>query len=669
MKRWAFLIILIIAALSSSAGCLQEKETPNDKKLAIQPYNSQFTIIHYPEQLYTNSYALINVTTRNLGSKKWNVEGGSVFHISYHWLQGNNTVVWDGLRSELPENVSHGETIVVEVLVLTPERAGNYTLVIDCVEEGVTWFEAQNSTPLRKDIQILPLHEEPIHNNNWNYSTDFENINELKNIIDATLESSAITYEGRTGRVFGLHAGSSYPQIWIRDSATILPLSRYLYQEKYLNSWIEEFLKHQSENGSIMDYISPMNIDKNTVETDQESSLVDAAYQFYTITGNEAWLNKEIRGITIIDRLDKALQWVFEHRYDENSGLVVGAYTADWGDVQFEDSPGTDITERTHWTCDIYDNALMYRACNELSDMHAALGDKKRALFWKEKARIISRNMSLLLWNATGGYYSIHYLVHDESEIYNDSHIFAIGGNAEAIRSGCANESQIKTIFIKEREILELNGTPPFGCVLYPPYPPEFFCNTIMDEEFEYQNGGLWDWFAARFILAEYENGFSSEATTHLCTIADRDIAAGGLYEWYTPDGEARGSPNYAGSAGVLGQCIIEGYFGIQLSADALTITPRLGGHNGSITLHEPVTGTSISYTHTWIPEQGIILDYDGNYPKQTLFSILLPEKTIVKELYVDGTSQKYSIMQKKSETAIVFDLEPGPHQCRIYFE
>jgi hypothetical protein len=85
---------------------------------------------------------------------------------------------------------------------------------------------------------------------------------------------------------------------------------------------------------------------------------------------------------------------------------------------------------------------------------------------------------------------------------FTESDKFPMGGNAIAVGVGLASHTQASQIFkVTEERKKEANATT-IGCVLYPPYPEGFFANPIMDEEHEYQNGGQWDWFAGRLILA-----------------------------------------------------------------------------------------------------------------------------------------------------------------------
>jgi glycosyltransferase involved in cell wall biosynthesis len=61
-------------------------------------------------------------------------------------------VVWDGLRTDLPTPIAPGMRVTVEMRVDSPPAPGEYQLVPDLVEEGVTWFSHQQVPPL-----VLPL--------------------------------------------------------------------------------------------------------------------------------------------------------------------------------------------------------------------------------------------------------------------------------------------------------------------------------------------------------------------------------------------------------------------------------------------------------------------------------------------------------------------------------
>jgi len=74
---------------------------------------------------------------------------------SYHWLDASGAVVvQDGARTPLPRAVAPGTTCEMTLRVDTPAAPGRYTLAVDLVEEGVTWFSGAGAPLLRRSLKI-----------------------------------------------------------------------------------------------------------------------------------------------------------------------------------------------------------------------------------------------------------------------------------------------------------------------------------------------------------------------------------------------------------------------------------------------------------------------------------------------------------------------------------
>ena len=71
------------------------------------------------------------------------------------------------------------------------------------------------------------------------YRTRDAGIDGLQALVTQTLDANRKAFAGRTGMVRGFGAGTTYPQIWIRDSATLLPLTRWHYDRAHLQTWLE----------------------------------------------------------------------------------------------------------------------------------------------------------------------------------------------------------------------------------------------------------------------------------------------------------------------------------------------------------------------------------------------------------------------------------------------
>jgi hypothetical protein len=462
--------------------------------------------------------------------------------------------------------------------------------------------------------------------------TDFRsNIPEFRGLfglIKSTLRHNETSFPGKTGIVFGFSAGSGYPQIWLRDAATIIPASRYLYDRDYLESWLEEHLARQGTAGGLEDWFdSRGKSDKNTTETDQETSAVRSAASIARLTG-PTWLTRSIGGETVIDRLERSLLFVLAQRFDRAHGLVKGAHTADWGDVNIEDADERAIytDAQTHWTCDIYDQSMFYAAARDLAWLEGALGRKEKSEFWEARARAVQENADRWLWQKNRGFYRVHIHLDALKHPFDEDAMFAMGGNTEAVLSGLAGEEQSREIIETALSRQKTYGISTISGSLLPPYPKGTFKHPMMDEPFEYQNGGQWDWFGGKLVCAMFEHGFSRQAREKLLEIAKKNLANRGLYEWDTPAGRGRGSTFYSGSAGSLSLALFEGYFGFKISKDALSLGPKLGPDSAVVHVYAPASGIFAAYEHRWDPAKKILtLRYNSNFSGIGTVKILLP--------------------------------------------
>ena len=97
--------------------------------------------------------------------------------------------------------------------------------------------------------------------------------------------------------------------------------------------------------------------------------------------------------------------------------------------------------ETTRWTADIYDQSIFYQAARDLAQWSEAVSSKNKAGFWRERAESVRRNADKWLWQNSEGFYRVHIHLgawsHDDLD---ESLLFAMGGNAQAIISGLAGE-------------------------------------------------------------------------------------------------------------------------------------------------------------------------------------------------------------------------------------
>jgi len=510
-----------------------------------------------------------------------------------------------------------------------------------------------------------------------------DDIGAMNDAILRTLGRCETEFAGAYGDlVRGFVPGADYPMIFIRDTSTLLRTASYYYPADRLGSAVEEFLRRQYDAdtrsdedglaagaGAISAVIAPDgHIDKATAVSDEETHLLHAAYVYYQIVGGQDWLRHEIRGRPAIERLNDALEWLYAHRLDGETGLIRRAHTTDWGDVKIEpaDNP-TDIDPaHDHWTASIYDQALTYRALHELAEMNRAVGDTARAEALLERADRLRERVQALLWQPDKGFFLTHLHLTPLEHPFDESAMVSIA-NAVAVRCGLADEQQAASIFKRLEEARKAAKASKPGVVLYPPYPQGTFAAERMRPG-HYQNGALWDWWAGWQVLAEFEWGQAAMAREHLAQIA-RDWAAhsGQIFEWQTiGDNVGYGPDDYAGAAGTVGEAVIGGLFGVRLDRQGIELRPRLGDWPGFIRVYQPSAARYAAYRYT-PTNDALYLDYGTAGPGPLSLAVLLPSRRPAHEVRLDDNPVEFAMERIGEDSyALVTDAPAGKHRVTL---
>ncbi|MFT3902665.1 MAG: hypothetical protein QM727_05805 [Niabella sp.] len=370
----------------------------------------------------------------------------------------------------------------------------------------------------------------------------------------------------------GFDAGHGYPQVWIRDLNTFIETSAEVINKTVLKERLLTFYYLQQDNGEIVDnytakdhfpwvnvkkYISPLDTsfagNKNTVETDQETSLIQAIAKYIRITGDHALLNEKVGSRTVYECMKHSVDFLLKHRYDNKYGLLTGATTQDWGDVQVEG--GVNIDSLTHWAIDIYDNAMFVIALNDLYSFPLSKAERKKWLFLKKK---FVKNIRKHLWDAKNQKFIPHIYLNGSPfpGDFDENKMHFHGGTAVAIEAGILSRNEIKRVNDQMVKNVTLAGAQSIGLTIYPPYPDGYCKNSISVKPYVYQNGGDWTWFGGRMIQQLISNSFVAEACAEVQPMLDRVMKNRNFYEWYRPDGTPQGSSDFRGEAGVLAKAI-----------------------------------------------------------------------------------------------------------------
>jgi hypothetical protein len=371
----------------------------------------------------------------------------------------------------------------------------------------------------------------------------------------------------------GFYAGSGYQMVWSRDLNTFIELSSEEYDTDVIRENLLMFFHFQQENGEMLDgYVrkegftwgdpnpyesetAPDHIGfKNTVESDQETSLIQAIYKYIEQTGDMDILNEIVAGKTVTSRLKESVDFLLNERYSEQHGLITGATTFDWGDVQVEGGAIVDVDELTHWSIDVYDNAMLAIAAQNMAELSTG-SDKE---YWDKLNNDLKNSIRKHLWDVENSKFIPHIYIDGSPfpDDFDENKIHYHGGTAVAIEAGILSRDEIAEVAEQMKRNVELSGAPSIGLTLYPPYPSELLGENV-SAPYEYQNGGDWTWFGGRMIQQLIHYGFVEEAYELSRPMFERVIDNDGFYEWYRIDGTPAGSAEFKGSAGVLGKSII----------------------------------------------------------------------------------------------------------------
>lgn len=372
----------------------------------------------------------------------------------------------------------------------------------------------------------------------------------------------------------GLNAGAGYKQVWIRDLNTFIEVSLEANPHGALRDALLTFFKFQGPGGDIPDgyrALNPAQTEKpyrvtqlapgltsykNTVEVDQEPSLVQAVYKYVTVTGDRTILDEQIDGRSVRERLGFAMQYLLNERFDSRHGLIWSATRADWGDVQPETNPGVLLDSHTHRALSVYDSAMLEIAINDYLELLTP--DAPDAARWKQTRDELKHNIRKFLWDGNNQKFIPHVYLEGSPfpADFDENAITYHGGTAVAIEAGVLTHKEIThTLEHMDADVRSAHAAT-IGLTIYPPYPLGYFKNPGMTKPYTYQNGGDWTWFGGRMVRDLIDEGDIADAYREIRPMVDRVVRVNGFYEWWTPENQPRGSAGFRGSAGELGRDI-----------------------------------------------------------------------------------------------------------------
>ena len=141
----------------SSAPYITANRSIRAKARLNQPLNnfsSRIVAMCSPEIVQSGSEVLLPVRLKNESKLTWPAFGLQPVVLSYRWYTAEGALlVADGLRTQLPDDLEPGQSVVVVLQVKVPDVKGRLVLMASLIQEGVAWFmDRQSSSTLAFDL-------------------------------------------------------------------------------------------------------------------------------------------------------------------------------------------------------------------------------------------------------------------------------------------------------------------------------------------------------------------------------------------------------------------------------------------------------------------------------------------------------------------------------------
>jgi len=541
VRKSIFILLILIGAHLGMARVLVEMVCDRD---SLELYQGEKSMIHFEVKNHTPE----------------SIRPGKGYFFSYHiYDKSGKTILYDNRRFIIPRVLRRRKTTSFTLpIYFDYPHPGGYKVEFDIVKEGEFWGSGKGWKTCSLDLHLLPLVSPGFKKEYMAFfkPTGVNEFDQEQYLLRMIMKNSEI----RQGeRLFGFSAGSNYPAVWIRDLATFIYLAGKYYPHSILEKNLELFLKQQAPGGEIPDWVDVNGkTGKNTVETDQESSLVLAVYEAGLL--NRSWLKKSIAGIPVYKRLEMALDWVWNNKRDSQSSLIKSGFTADWGDVEksYPDHRALDLSDKSIPVLGIYTNSKYIQALEKMIAILDRVGEKAKTGKWQKRKTRLEQAVKKNLYLKDKGYFILHILPgpNDGKYYEMEKNMLAVGGNAEAMIAGLMDRGQVRrfvNVLEQKRREFKLRTV---SFTLIPPYPEGFFPHHLLTHPWNYQNGGEWDWIGARVVKGLLMQGFEKQAHTYLLEIVKKNLANFNIFEWEDKTGTGRGALFYTGAAGVIGEVI-----------------------------------------------------------------------------------------------------------------
>jgi hypothetical protein len=155
-QKWIGMMLIEIRIPNDSAARERFETAWMKGAFSIDGYREQIVALNPPSQMRVGEKLDLRFKVKNVGNVTWIATGTKDFqyqiNMGNHWIL--NGVASEDSRAVMGHDLSPGAEIEIMMTVKAPPVPGNYTLEIDMVHEGVTWFKERGATPLSMPVHV-----------------------------------------------------------------------------------------------------------------------------------------------------------------------------------------------------------------------------------------------------------------------------------------------------------------------------------------------------------------------------------------------------------------------------------------------------------------------------------------------------------------------------------
>ena len=153
------LVATFMVCVAMATGGCGHRES---QRLPDSAFQVNFETPNIPTEMIAGTQVTVDVSLRNTSTSTWPSKPDSsnknAVHLSYHWAtEKGDRVIYDGVRTALPQDVRSGDSVALKTTVRAPERLGKYILEMTLVQEGVAWFPDKGGEKISVPVSVVQV--------------------------------------------------------------------------------------------------------------------------------------------------------------------------------------------------------------------------------------------------------------------------------------------------------------------------------------------------------------------------------------------------------------------------------------------------------------------------------------------------------------------------------